>query len=101
MSTCSGRTKVTMEEEKTSPPMQVPVINPASEKHEEAAAPIFEIEDVTVRYSGKLAVKEVTFDLPTNRITALIGRSGLRPLQLTRRRRDVEAPRGRRRSSRR
>ena len=76
MSTFSGRTKVTMEEEKPSPPMQVPVINPASEKHEEAAAPIFEIEDVTVRYSGKLAVKEVTFDLPTNRITALIGAAG-------------------------
>jgi len=41
-----------------------------------AAKPIFELEDVSVHYGAKLAVKDVSFDLPTNRITALIGASG-------------------------
>lgn len=37
---------------------------------------IFDLKDVSVRYSGKLAVKDVTVGLPTNQITALIGASG-------------------------
>jgi phosphate transport system ATP-binding protein len=50
-------------------------------KSEETAAPtetetIFDLKDVSVRYSGKLAVKDVSFGLGTNQITALIGASG-------------------------
>jgi phosphate transport system ATP-binding protein len=37
---------------------------------------IFDIDDVTVAYSGKAAVKEVTFPIYRNEITALIGPSG-------------------------
>jgi phosphate transport system ATP-binding protein len=56
--------------------MQTPVLSAEAAPTDKSAAPIFELEDVTVRYNGKLAVKEVSFDLPTNRITALIGASG-------------------------
>jgi phosphate transport system ATP-binding protein len=37
---------------------------------------IFELRDVSVRYGGKLAVDEVSIDIPENNITALIGPSG-------------------------
>jgi phosphate transport system ATP-binding protein len=86
MATDLGRPTATVESEEklTSPPdpaapghsMQTPVLNPEAEHVDESAPPIFELENVSVRYSGKLAVKDVTFDLPTNRITALIGASG-------------------------
>jgi phosphate transport system ATP-binding protein len=46
------------------------------ENQTNSQAPIFELEGVSVRYGGKLAVKEVTAPIPTNRITALIGASG-------------------------
>ncbi|MBJ7354861.1 MAG: phosphate ABC transporter ATP-binding protein [Thermoleophilaceae bacterium] len=42
----------------------------------EAAEKIFELTDVSVRYSGKLAVKDVTVGIGTKQITALIGASG-------------------------
>jgi phosphate transport system ATP-binding protein len=42
----------------------------------QATLPIFELDGVTVRYDGRPAVKDVSFNLPTNRITALIGASG-------------------------
>jgi phosphate transport system ATP-binding protein len=38
--------------------------------------PVFEIEKLTVRYGGKLAVHDVSFDITEKRITALIGASG-------------------------
>jgi phosphate transport system ATP-binding protein len=76
MAVLSGPATTTMEEEKTSPQMQTPVLAPEAEPLDDHAPPVFELEDVNVRYSGKLAVKDVTFDLPTNRITALIGASG-------------------------
>ena len=38
--------------------------------------PIFQLEDVTVSYSGKPAVRDVSFDIARNEITALIGPSG-------------------------
>jgi phosphate transport system ATP-binding protein len=41
-----------------------------------SAPPVFELENVSVRYNGKLAVKEVSAPISTNRITALIGASG-------------------------
>ncbi|MBI5311482.1 MAG: phosphate ABC transporter ATP-binding protein [Actinobacteria bacterium] len=37
---------------------------------------IFEIAGVNVTYSGNLAVKDVSFGIPTNQITAMIGASG-------------------------
>jgi phosphate transport system ATP-binding protein len=53
-----------------------------AESHDAAKAPvgtrdpIFRLEDVSVRYSGKLAVDEVSVDFARNQITALIGPSG-------------------------
>jgi phosphate transport system ATP-binding protein len=38
--------------------------------------PVFEIEHLNVRYGGKLAVSDVSFDIHQKRITALIGASG-------------------------
>ena len=38
--------------------------------------PIFHLEDVTVSYAGNPAVRDVTFDIARNEITALIGPSG-------------------------
>ena len=37
---------------------------------------VFELDDVSVAYGGKLAVRNITFDVPEQRITALIGPSG-------------------------
>ncbi len=37
---------------------------------------VFELRDVTVRYGGFTAVRDVTLDIPRQRITALIGPSG-------------------------
>jgi phosphate transport system ATP-binding protein len=41
-----------------------------------AREPIFQLEDVTVSYGGKPAVRDVTFDIARQEITALIGPSG-------------------------
>jgi phosphate transport system ATP-binding protein len=40
------------------------------------AEPIFEVRDVGVRYGANPAVRNITFDIGYNRITALIGPSG-------------------------
>jgi phosphate transport system ATP-binding protein len=40
------------------------------------SAPIIDMDSVSVRYSGNLAVKDVSFGVATNEITALIGASG-------------------------
>jgi phosphate transport system ATP-binding protein len=40
------------------------------------AEPVFELRDVHVEYSGKPAVREISFDIYKERITALIGPSG-------------------------
>ena len=37
---------------------------------------VFELDDVTVSYSGKTAVRDISFDIPVREITALIGPSG-------------------------
>jgi phosphate transport system ATP-binding protein len=53
-----------------------------AETHKAAAKPptlrepIFRLEDVSVRYSGNLAVDDVSLDFAHNQITALIGPSG-------------------------
>ncbi len=39
---------------------------------------VFELEDLSVSYDGKPAVKDVSMDIHENEITALIGPSGLR-----------------------
>jgi len=38
--------------------------------------PIFHLQDVTVSYGDKAAVRDVTFDIARHEITALIGPSG-------------------------
>ena len=69
----------------TQPEHRTPAINlgeTVAESHQASAqehskrAPIFELRDVSVRYSGKLAVDDVTADFYRNQITALIGPSG-------------------------
>jgi phosphate transport system ATP-binding protein len=56
--------------------IQTPEIEHAGEKPAKPAETIFGLEGVSVRYSGKLAVKDVSFGVDTNQITALIGASG-------------------------
>jgi phosphate transport system ATP-binding protein len=51
-------------------------LNPDAEPAPAKSETIFELEDVSVRYSGKLAVKDVNVSFGTNQITALIGASG-------------------------
>jgi phosphate transport system ATP-binding protein len=65
------RTKVT--EPTTTPDLQPAATRPAPKA---AAERIFDIEGVNVRYSGALAVRDVSFEIEKNRITALIGPSG-------------------------
>ncbi len=38
--------------------------------------PVFELRDVSVAYDGRLALRDVSLDVPRNRITAIIGPSG-------------------------
>jgi phosphate transport system ATP-binding protein len=45
------------------------------ESHADAAA-VFEVENLSVRYAGKLAVRDANFAIDERRITALIGASG-------------------------
>ena len=45
-------------------------------KRGKTGATIFELKDLTVRYDGKPAVKDVSMDIHENEITALIGPSG-------------------------
>jgi phosphate transport system ATP-binding protein len=49
---------------------------PASDKQREPREPIFRLEDLTVSYGEKPAVRDVSFDIATREITALIGPSG-------------------------
>jgi phosphate transport system ATP-binding protein len=56
--------------------IQTPQIEHRDETPAKAPETIFGLEDVSVRYSGKLAVKDVSFGVDTNQITALIGASG-------------------------
>jgi phosphate transport system ATP-binding protein len=46
------------------------------DRRAESGATIFELKDLTVRYSGQPAVKDVSMDIHENEITALIGPSG-------------------------
>ncbi len=43
---------------------------------EVALAPAMRLQDVAVSFSGRTAVRDVTFDVATNKVTAMIGPSG-------------------------
>jgi phosphate transport system ATP-binding protein len=58
----------------SSAPAGAAILEPEADAGDRAH--IFTIDSVSVRYSGNLAVKDVTFNVPTNQITALIGASG-------------------------
>ena len=53
-----------------------PATRPAGNRSETPREPIFHLEDVRVSYGEKAAVRDVTFDIATKEITALIGPSG-------------------------
>jgi phosphate transport system ATP-binding protein len=56
--------------------MQTPSLSENKAPAAQSTEQIFELENVSVRYSGKLAVKEVNFGIADGQITALIGASG-------------------------
>jgi phosphate transport system ATP-binding protein len=55
-------------------------VQPAADSSQDGAKPshraIFKLDEVTVAYGGKAAVRKVSFDIAQNEITALIGPSG-------------------------
>jgi phosphate transport system ATP-binding protein len=55
-----------------------PDVRPSDAASSETAAlpPVLRVEDLSFYYGTFRAVKDITFDIPTNRITALIGPSG-------------------------
>ena len=53
-----------------------PATRPAEKQADTPREPIFHLEDVRVSYGEKAAVRDVTFDIATKEITALIGPSG-------------------------
>jgi phosphate transport system ATP-binding protein len=53
-----------------------PATRPASEETRAPRAPVFQLDDVSVFYGEKAAVRDVGFDIATRQITALIGPSG-------------------------
>ena len=54
-------------------PLQTPQTHPGPTRHRE---PIFDVDDISVLYGEKRAIRNVTLDLYKNEITALIGPSG-------------------------
>ena len=46
------------------------------EENQAPQEPVFELRDVSVAYDGRLALRDVSLDIPRNRITAIIGPSG-------------------------
>jgi phosphate transport system ATP-binding protein len=57
-------------------PQRGPAVEGARPEPKPVREPIFHLEDVTVSYAGNPAVRDVTFDIARNEITALIGPSG-------------------------
>jgi phosphate transport system ATP-binding protein len=53
-----------------------PAVEGAAAEARKPREAVFELKDVTVSYATKPAVREVTFDIGVNEITALIGASG-------------------------
>jgi phosphate transport system ATP-binding protein len=60
------------------PAVRHPDVRPSDTFSSETAAlpPVLRVEDLSFYYGTFRAVKDITFDIPTNRITALIGPSG-------------------------
>jgi phosphate transport system ATP-binding protein len=56
--------------------MERPATRPADKSARRPREPIFHLEDVSVHYGEKAAVRDVSFDIATKEITALIGPSG-------------------------
>ena len=71
-----------------SPEIRVEIPEPAKDvdgsrrERKRARQPIFHLDDVTVSYGDKPAVRNVTFDIARHEITALIGPSGCAPSAL-------------------
>jgi phosphate transport system ATP-binding protein len=57
-------------------PQRGPAVEGAKPEPKRVREPIFHLEEVTVSYAGNPAVRDVTFDIARNEITALIGPSG-------------------------
>ena len=57
-------------------PQRGPAVEGAGPEPKRAREPIFHLDDVTVSYAGNPAVRDVSFDIARNEITALIGPSG-------------------------
>ncbi len=57
-------------------PQRGPAVEGVKPEPKRVREPIFHLEDVTVSYAGNPAVRDVTFDIARNEITALIGPSG-------------------------
>jgi phosphate transport system ATP-binding protein len=57
-------------------PQGIAVAGVSARAKEPAREQVFQLEGLTVRYSGKPAVRDVTMEIPKNEITALIGPSG-------------------------
>jgi phosphate transport system ATP-binding protein len=55
-------------EDATRPEMQAPT--------DASARPVFELEKLSVSYSGRPAIRDITMDIASNKITAIIGPSG-------------------------
>jgi phosphate transport system ATP-binding protein len=54
----------------------IPALEGAERRTLEPAEPIFQVRDLTVAYGGVPAIRDISFDIGRNRITALIGPSG-------------------------
>ena len=62
--------------ERATPPSLAPTAHHEEPPRAALARPIFDVEGVTVSYSGVPAVRDVSFDVREQEITALIGPSG-------------------------
>jgi len=58
------------------PVRRIPTRNDVQVKRPQNAGPVFEVRDLSVYYGSFRALRDVTFDIQRNRITAIIGPSG-------------------------
>jgi phosphate transport system ATP-binding protein len=56
--------------------IEKPAVRPAEQKPHEPREQIFQLDEVTVSYADKAAVRDVSLDIAAKEITALIGPSG-------------------------
>ena len=60
----------------TTAPGTVPATSVVTPPATEHVGAVMTLRDVSVAFSGKVAVRDVSFDVPINQVTALIGPSG-------------------------